>query len=411
MISGIVDREIIDALIWGDVDSELIEAKIPLSISGDVRTSAKELVWNLFVGFLYFIHHRSGLMPELSGGEKECSGMLKESVADRSSWAEFMVNVDPMPIPYSFKQFTSKKGDSHTICIMLDTFSLFECGKILNETKLEGDSKFSFSEMSKEFDVHGKGLPEMLSYFQSLDDAKWADAHTMVLRPSKLAEYLCMLDDELGSLLEYPEKIVRKEKPEKMAMIDHTHCFSSMGKGGCNEENFRELLKEHSMEIPNVKFLTFYEYIQDKLDHRIEKEWADIRDRYITKHKEVLQSSIPTLEENPFRPAKGYLVNAKERLDGGKYIESIIQSSKAMEEILQVLAGPAGQSGVMHKNMSIVMDDYEDLRKHKTHLDFIKATRNKLVHASGVDECDESAAKFALESMDRFLTDVTSRLR
>ena len=410
MISDIVDRGIIDALIWGDIDSEFIEAKIPLSISGDVRTSAKELVWNLFVGFLYFIHHSSGLMPKLSGGEKEYSDILKESFADRSSWVEFMVNVDPMPIPYSFKQFTSKKGDSHTICIMLDTFSLFECGKILNETKLEGDSKFSFSEMSKEFDVRGKGLSEMLSYFQSLDDAKWTDAHTMVLRPSKLAEYLYMLDDELGFLLEYPKKVVRKEKLEKMTMIDHAH-YSSMGKDDCNEENFRELLREHSIKIPDVKFLTFYEYIHDKLDHRIEKEWVDIRDRYITKHKEVLQFSIPALEKNPFRPAKGYLVNAKRRLDGGKYIESIIQSSNAMEEILQVLAGPEGQSGGMHKNMSIVMKNYEDLRKHKTSLDFIKATRNKLVHASGVDECGESAAKFALESMDQFLTDVTSRLR
>ena len=410
MISDIVDKGTIDALIWGDIDSKFIEARIPLSISEDVRTSAKEIIWNLFVGFLYFIHYRSGLMPNLSNGEKEYSDILKKSFVDRSSWVEIIVSVDPMPIPYSFKQFTSKKGDIHTICIILDTFSLFECGKILNETKLEGDSKFSFFEISKEFDVHDKGLPEMLSYFQSLNDAKWTNAHTMVLRPSKLAEYLYVLDDELELLLKYPEKVVKKENLEKTTLIDYAHCFS-MVKDECNEENFRELLEDHSIEIPNVKFLTFYEYIQDKLDYHIEKEWVDIRDRYIAKHKEILEFSIPTLEKNRFRPAKDYIVNAKDRLDEGKYIESILQSYNAMEEILRILAGGKGQSGAVYKNMSVVMNDYKDLKKYETSLDFIRSTRNKLVHPSGVDKCGKIAAKFALDMMDQFLTDVTDKLR
>ena len=92
MISMTVDRKIIDELIWGNIDSEFIEAKFPLSISYEVSVNAKENVWNLFVGFLYFIHYRCGLMPKLGVNGRVGFEELEENFADRSSWVEFMIN-------------------------------------------------------------------------------------------------------------------------------------------------------------------------------------------------------------------------------------------------------------------------------------------------------------------------------
>ena len=249
----------------------------------------------------------------------------------------------------------------------------------------------------------------MLLYFKNLNDVKQDHAHTLILRSSKLAEYLYKLDDTLESLQDYPEKIARKEEWEKMTMSEQAGYWgrSSGRLRGCNEENFRELLREHSIEIPNVTFLTFYEYIQDKLDPHIKKEWIDIRDRYIAYHKELLKYTIPVLGEKNFRTAKAYLAKAKECLEEGNYVESVVHSCKAMEKILFVLTG-SKQS--LSMNIRSVVKKHSDLKKHETTLDFVRTTRNMLVHADGTNECDENAARFVLERMDQFLMDVEGRL-
>ena len=409
MISGSVDKGIIDTLIWGNMDSEYIEAKFPLNISGEICEMVKDLVWELFIGFIYFTHYKCGLMPKFNRYEKVEFDSEVGDFADRSSWIRFMICVEPIRGPYSFKQFTGKNDDEHTICILLDTFSLIECGKILNETDLKGESKFSFPEISDEFDVKSSGLSDMLLYFKNLNDTKLDHAHILILRPSKLAKYLYSLDDTLESLQDYPEKIARKEGWEKMTMVDKAGYFgmSSRRLRGCNEENFRELLKEHSIEIPNVTFLTFYEYIQDKLDLHIKKEWIDIRDRYIAYHKELLKHTIPGLGEKNFRFAKAYLAKAKEYLEAGNYTESVTHSCKAMEKILFVLAGSRQN---LSNNIRSVVKKHNDLKKHETTLDFVRTTRNMLLHADGMNECDENAARFALEGMDQFLMDVEGYL-
>ena len=409
MILGGVDKKIIDTLIWGNMDSEYIEAKFPLNISGEICELVKDLVWELFIGFIYFIHYKCGLVPKLSEYEKVEFDSEGGDFADRSSWVKFMICVEPIRGPYSFKQFTDKNDDEHTICILLDTFSLIECGKILNETDLEGGSKFSFHEISDEFDVKSSGLSDMLLYFKNLNDAKQDHAHTLILRPSRLAEYLYQLDDTLESLHDYPEKITRKEEWDKMTMVAKAGYLgiSSGRLRGCNEETFRGLLKEHSIEIPNVVFLTFYEYIQDKLDPYIEKEWIDIRDRCIAYHKELLKNTIPVLEKKNFRSAKDYLAKAKECLEEKHYNESVIHSSNAMEKILSVLTGSRQHS---HTNIRTVMQKHSNLKNYKTSLDFVRCTRNELAHADGMNECDENMARFASERMDQFLMDIEDQL-
>ena len=404
MSSGGVDKAMIDTLIWGNVNSEYIEAKFPLNTSGEMCEMVKDLVWELFIGFIYFTHYKCGLVPKLSRYEKVEFDSEGGDFADRSSWTKFMMCVEPIRGPYSFKQFTGKNDDEHTICILLDTFSLIECGKIFNETHLKGESKFSFHEISDEFDVKSSGLSDMLLYFKNLNDAKLDHAHTLILRPSKLAEYLYSLDDTMESLRDYPEKITRKEERETMTLFDRASIGISSGRlRGCNEETFRGLLKEHSIEIPNVAFLTFYEYIQDKLDPHIEKEWIDIRDRCIAYNKELFKHTILDLGEKNFRAAKTYLAKAKECIEEGNYNESVIHSSNAMEKILSVLTGSRQHS---HTNIRTVMQKYSNLKKYKTSLDFVRCTRNELTHADGMNECDENMARFALERMDQFLMDV-----
>ena len=401
-----INEKAVNALIWGNLEYEIMETKFSLYVASQITELAKDFVMDLFVRFLDFTHYKCGLVPKLSNNEKAEFDKIGGDFEDRSSWVEIWMYVDRVhDKPYFFRQFVDKNGDEHTACVLMDTFSLFECGMILNKTRLEGESKFSFTEISKEFHVIGKGLPKMLSYFKSLNNAEWAHAHTLVLRPTELAKYLHQIDDELDSLISYPIQALRKEEWK-----DGTIEFMARSvpcQMGYNEEEFWELLKKSSIKIPSVRFLTFYEYIQDKLTPEIKKEWSDIRDRCIDDMKKMLKESVPTLAEEDLDRAKNSLGKAGSAFEEERYTESIILSYRAVEEFLNAMI----KQRMKFKNkIEMVMSKNPDLRKYETKLNFIKDARNELGHTSEVYEGDEKTARFALDVMNELLEFMRSRV-
>lgn len=253
MDSNEFDERKIDELIWGDLESEIMEAKFSLYVASQITELAKDFAANLFVGFLDFIHYKYGLVPKLSNNEKTVFDKKDGGFGNHSSWVKFMFVVDKIhDKPYFFRQSVGKNGDECITCVLMDTFSLFECSMILNKTRLEDESKFSFTEISKEFHVRGKGLSKILSYFKNLNHTGWAHAHTLVLRPIKLAGYLSQLDDELDSLISYPSQALRKDEWEEETIEFMAKSMPTLM--SFNEEEIPKLLKENSIEIPNVRF-------------------------------------------------------------------------------------------------------------------------------------------------------------
>ena len=417
MASSAVDKKKIDELIGGDLESEIMEAKFSLYVASELIRDAKIFSVTLLGGFLNFIHYKCGLVPKFIGSKKVEFDSIGGDFENRSTWVKSLWEGEEGGAacgdPYFLRQVIDQNGDKHEIFVLMDTFSLFECGMILNETRLEGESKFSSDEISKEFHVDEKKLPKMLLYFKYLNHAGRARAHTLVLRPTKLAEMLYRLDDEMQSLANYPKRVLRTEEWEGATstlvggiVMDAQGLHNVVD---CNEENFRELLKARSIEIPNVQLLTFYEYVQDKLTHEAAKEWEDIRDRYIAEVKKALKFSIiPSLDEEDLKRAKDLLAKARKAVEERRYAESVRHSSNAMEKSLDAMVK---EKMPLAQKIDIATKSNPDLRKYREGLHFIRTTRNSLAHANGVDESDEDSAKFALDRMDQFLISIAGSLR
>ena len=413
MASTKSEEEKINELIWGNLESEIIETKFSLYVASEVIKSAKVYPVKLLVGFLDFIHYKCGLEPKLGGNEKSEFGAIDGDFADRSSWVEFLglVAEGVLEDPYFFRQFTDQNGDNYEVFILMDTFSLFECGMIMNKTRLEGDAKFSSAEISREFHVDEKRLPRMLSYFKYLHDVGRTRTHTLVLRPTKLAEMLYWLDSELLTLTNYPKQVVRTEEWED-AKDTRFGRWDMLSEGlwnleTCNEENFQELLKARSIETPNVQVLTLYEYVRGKLTPEAVTEWKRIRDSYIAECKKVLKDSISGLAEEELGCAKTTLAKARKAIEEGEYAESVRQSCKALEEVMNAMIEERMN---LNDEITKVTTENPDLRKYREGLHFIRTTRNKLSHSSGVNECDVADAEFALEKMDQFLIGIADSL-
>ena len=412
--SSAVDERKIDELIWGDLESEIMEAKFSLYVASEVIKSAKVYPVQLLVGFLDFIHYKCGRMPKLSGREKAEFDAIDGDFDNSSTWVKFMMHaVDEVhDNPYSFRQFVDQNDDEHEVFILMDTFSLFECGMILNKTRLEGEAKFSSAEISKEFHVDEKKLSNMLLCFKYLNYAGRIRAQTLVLRPTKMVEMICRLDDELHTLANCPKQVLRTKEWEEATSTDRGR-FDTLSRGlyngeVCNEENFRELLKARSIEIPHVQFQTFYEYVQDKLTPEAAKMWEDIRDKYIAESKKVLKDMTPGMAKEDLKRETNLVGKARDVFEEKRYTESIIQSYKAMKDVLNAIEK---QNMPLAQKIDSVTESHPDLRKYREKLHFIRAARNALVHTSGVNECDEDSAKFALDTMDQFLICIRDSLR
>ena len=68
--SSAFDTRKIDELIWGDLESEIMEARFSLYTAHEVIKSAKVYPVQLLVGFLYFIHYKCGQALQLGGSDK-----------------------------------------------------------------------------------------------------------------------------------------------------------------------------------------------------------------------------------------------------------------------------------------------------------------------------------------------------
>ena len=412
-----MNKDQIDELIWGDFESKILEMRIPLWMVNDVIKSwAMDGALALFVGFLHFVQFKRGLKPnfELHDGRSifKDDNVIPD-FEDPSWWVNnlehvdmiewsFMDDVKHFP-QYFFKQYIGKNDNEDTICLLMNTFSFFECGKILNETKLDNESKYSFSEISKEFHIRSDGMADVLLYIKNLENIDWAYGHTLVFRPSKLIEYLSALDESLSSLGDFPEQIARKEEWDKMDMVEKVGICGRSEPVSCKEDNIRELLRKYSIKIPNVKLVTFYEYLKDKLDPSISKEWEDIRNRYISKLKNsILESHL----SNDYSRAKKHLQNSEKCIESKDYSSAIIFANKAIENAVSTFSKNPKLS--MRRKID-ALESNQELGGHIPNLHHVCNIRNVVVHDSPY-ELSEDDAKDCFGMVNRFLADIQKTL-
>ncbi len=386
---------------------------IPLWASGDMmKYMAMNGVMALFFGFLHFVQFKRGYKPNFPYDDGvsffEHDNIIPD-FEDSSWWVKnlehpdmnvysFYENTTNFP-PNFFKQYINKKNEKHTICILIDTFSFFECGKILNETKLDDEHKYSLPDVEKEF--HFRSDKYQRSYALSYFNPKYFEEHILIFRPSKLVEYISMLNEYFSSLEDFPEQIVRNEEWSKMSMIEHVGIYGKSELVFCKEENIRELLRKHSIKIPNVEFVTFYEYLKDKLDPGIRKEWENIRDRYISNLK---TSIIEPHLSNDYSKAKEFLREARNSFEKKNYNESAIHSTNGIVKALDIfLKCPE----IGFSNKIKLLESHKELRKYISKLNFIRIHRNDTyAHPQNLEFTDMNTAEYILQTADDFLAEL-----
>ena len=392
-----MDKEQINSLIWGDFESKILDMKISLAYSREIMKSiAADGAFALFNGFLTYLMFKLGYKPKLPED-------FEADLEDNTWWVENLDDsmfmelsyVDSMPFepeygipPLIFKQFFNEIGKDVTICLLLDWFSFYELGLALNNSKLDEDSKYT-QMLFDEFKIHDS--PAILAYMKNLRDKDFAQSHKLILRPGRLADLVITLDDMHMNLEDFPDAVYRKEEWDKMRCGTNDLTV-------CNEDNFRELLEKASIEIPNVEFLTFSEFIQDKLTPVI-NDWSDIRDKYILKLENIISESHPLTNYNK---ARKFLQKAQNSLDKNIFSESIICSCNAIEIALFAYLKP--EICNLAKGIKMIESD-QKLKNHAPDLNYIRNVRNKIAHPYDF-EATEDAARHVFDMTDQFLAAV-----
>lgn len=371
-----------DSLIWGNFESEIIQMKLPLSeYRYLMKAEAMDGAYALFNGFLTFLMLKLGYKPKLPED-------FKADLEDNSWWVKNLDDPKFMNMsfpfddengedmhPFVFKQFFNEIGQDITICILLDWHAFYECGLALKKSKLSEDLKYS-DRLQEEFHLtSSKHFDLVLKYMKNLNDKDFADAHKLVLRPDKIADYIITLNDVFTDLEFFPNDVYTKDEWAKMSMIEKFARPAGFEFTFCTKNNFKELLEKASITIPNVDFQSFDRFIQDKLDLSKMDGWIEIRDKYISKLKGYIIGPDISSEPKDYSREKEFLQKAQDFFERKEFEESNINCCKSLEGVLSKKFN-LPQEMPMWKMIKRCNKD-PHCRIFVDHLDFISKRRNK----------------------------------
>ncbi|QUC64395.1 DUF4145 domain-containing protein [Nitrosopumilus sp. K4] len=398
-----MSKEQIDDLIWGKFESEIIDMKIPLHSSCHIpQTMAMDGAFALFNGFLTYLMLKLGYKPKLAKG-------YKGTLDDKSWWLNYLDEFDFMGLsyhsvdedysvpPFVFKQFFNESGKDITICLLLDWYSFYETNLALSKSKLDADSKYTHK-LFYEFRNRNLTSYHVLDYMKDLQNEDFAKSHKLILRPDKLADFIIHLNEDYLDYQDFPNDVYTTEEWNKMSTIEQIGTYGKKELVFCNEDNFHHLLESASIQIPNVEFVTFSEFLQDKLIPEAQ-DWAEIRDAYIRRLK---NSFVDTDDSKNFDRAKKFLRYAKNSLEKSSFRDSVINSSLAIEDTLSTFLN---RSDLRLEEKIKELESNPDLGNHVINLHYIRNVRNRTVHASDF-EVTEDIARHVLEMADQFLADI-----
>ena len=167
----------------------------------------------------------------------------------------------------------------------------------------------------------------------------------------------------------------------------------------CTENNFRQLLKNAGITVPNVEFISFDEFIKDKLGSET-KEWITIRDGYIEKIKKGLMS-IPSDNKKDFKLSIKHLRNASDSLERKDLGRTMFESTRAISTALQEWKE---NNKITSKNLIYIKKEKE-LNSHYRKLKFIQDTWEDMVDTAIISVTDYEA-RISVEWVGGFLQDL-----
>ena len=404
-----MNNDQIDDLIWGEFKSKIMEINIPLhEIRSIIKSIAMNGAYALFNGFLIFTMHKLGYTIKLDND-------LSVNLDDDSWWVENLDNPkfmqlefdysdqDPSVPPFIFMQFVNDIGKDVTIHLLLNWNDFYESGLALVKSKLNNKTQ-SVNEIINEFHWTGSYNPQILQYLEALRDKDFGAMHKLVLRPDTLADYLIDLDDTLSALSDMPNVIITKQQWSAMSTIEGVFTFGKKEIIFCNEGNFKQLLKNADIVVPNVDFMGFNEFLKDKLGLAT-KEWAGIRDKYIDQIEKALKFGSTISDKHDFQKSKKYIRQARDALEKKEINLPVLESANAVEAALQEWLKNSQPLGINANHVK----KYRKLSHHYPKLECIRTTRNLVAHPSEA-VFTYSDAESIVDMADEFLHDLMNML-
>lgn len=408
-----MNKDKINSLIWGKFESEIIQLKLPLwEYRYLMKTKAMDGAYALFNGFLTFLMFKLGYHPKLPED-------FKSDLEDNSWWVKNLDEPEFMSMsfsfddengenisPFVFKQFFNEIGKDITVCILLDWHTFYECGLAIKKSKLSEDLKYS-DKIKEEFHLTSeKNFGIILNYMKELNNKDFADAHKLILRPDKLADYIITLNELYTDLETFPNDIYVKEEWEKMSIIEKFANLPGYEFKICTEKNFEQLLEKAGIIIPNIEFQNFNHFLQDKFDISISGEWSEIRDKFISKLKDYLIDSDDAVDPKDYGREKEFLQKAQDFFERKEFEESNINCCKSLEGVLSKKFNLPKEMPMWKMICRCKKDP--NCRIFVDHLKFISNRRNKKGAHYNSAKAEEEDSRLVLDTTNYVFQGITN---
>ena len=246
----------------------------------------------------------------------------------------------------------------------------------------------------------------ILNYMKNLNDKDFADAHKLILRPDKIADYIITLNDVYTDLESFPYDVYGKEEWEKMSIIEKFARPEGFEFVYCTEDNFKELLEKASITIPNVEFQSFNHFLQNTFDISKTNEWSKIRDEFISKLKSYVIDSDETSESKDYSREKEFLQKAQDFFERKEFEESNINCCKSLEGVLSKKFNLPKEMPMWKMIYRCKKDP--NCRIFVDHLDFISKRRNKKGAHYNTVEAAEDDARIVLDATNYVFQGITN---
>ncbi|CAD6368392.1 hypothetical protein NMT12_100021 [metagenome] len=384
-----MDKKQVDSIIWGDFDKRITEKEIPFyAATGYHRETSEELLFLLPRLFVNFVFEKLGYENSLISMNNLKSENYMDWVDKNNERLDYIgenqvtSRVYSLP-PVYFMQFKNKENVEE-IFVVNNTYAFFQALQLFKELGTD----ISFEEINEKYKIHNEQETKIAFGFIKniiLHNKGNFQNPTLILRPLEMVLKLRSLDDHYEDYFRLPHKLFTKEDYEKLSLIERAGLLGlseeDIKYGPCNDNNFKDLIKEYSDFFPDFEFMTFYDLLKNKIPLELQ-DWNKKRDGFIKNLEHMIEYEYSSEPLN-FDREYEYLQKGQKMHDEGNFEESILNCHKALEGVLGKIYPQTQTSDFYYKLKECSKDSR--FSKYVGNLSYINKIRNSMsAHASPI---------------------------
>lgn len=377
-----MDKNQIDSIIWGDFDKRIIGKEIPFyAATWYHRETSEELLFLLSRLFVNFVFEKLGYENLLISMNNLKAENYMDWIDQNNERLDYIGENQVIsrvfsPPPVYFMQFKNKETVEE-IFVVNNTHAFFQALQLFKELGMN----ISFEEINEKYKNHEDQETKIAFSFIKdvlLHNKDEFQNPVIVLRPLEMVLKLGSLDDHYENYSRLPHKLFTKEDYGKLSYIERAGLLGlsedDIKYDPCNDNNFKDLMKDYSDFFPNFKFMTFYDLLKNKIPLELH-DWNKKRDGFIKNLEHMIEFEYSSEPLN-FDREHEYLQKAQKMHEEGNFEESILNCHKAMEGVLGKIHPQTQSSNFYYKVRECAKDP--KCSKYVNNLWHINKIRNEM---------------------------------